>query len=422
MVWRKNIQLVAYADLGGKPAFKLAMQEVGGHFFLYVGSLWHSGWSILDVTDPYQPHYLRFVDGPPATWTIQIQVADQKMITGSEHIPGGWQSGQSSASPLDGFMVWDVSEPDQPELLGHWASGATGTHRNFYNGGRYVHACTTMPGYEGYGYAIVDIDDPTQPVVRGSWWYPGQHVAAGEKYSELDERRLHLAKPFPTAEEPQHSLSLHGAAYVLGDRAYCSWMRAGLVILDVSDFTEPEFVSCLPVHPPLGSTIAVHSAVPLPGRDLVAINSEALRESCDEPVGFAGLVDVQDERDPVLISLFPQPRVPPGYPTPTFCAKGGRFGPHNQHQHQGLDCLKLDTDHVIMTYFNAGLQVFDVTEPRDPYISAYYIPDDPTTRLGPLPKRLVHQAEDVIVDRRGYIYMSEKNSGIYVMALEGFTA
>ncbi len=34
MVWRKNIELVAYADLGGKPAFKLAMQEVGGHFFL----------------------------------------------------------------------------------------------------------------------------------------------------------------------------------------------------------------------------------------------------------------------------------------------------------------------------------------------------------------------------------------------------
>lgn len=422
MVWQNNVELLAYADLEGRPAFKLAMQETEDHFFLYVGSLWHSGWSILDVTDPYRPQYLRFVDGPPATWTIQVQVADQKMIAGLEHIPAGWKSGQSSASPLDGFMVWDVSEPDRPEMLGQWASGGTGTHRNFYNGGRYVHACTTMPGYEGYGYAMVDIDDPAQPVVRGSWWYPGQHVAAGEKYSELDQRRLRLGKPFPTAEEPQHSLSLHGAAYVLGDRAYCSWMRAGLVILDVSDFSEPELVSCLPVHPPLGSTIAVHSAVPLPGRELVVINSEALRESCDEPVGFAGLVDVHDERDPVLVSLFPQPRVPPGYPAPTFCAKGGRFQHHNQHQHQGLDCLKLDTNLVFLTYFNAGLQVFDITDPRDPYIRGYFIPDDPPARIGPLPKVLVHQAEDVIVDRRGFIYMSEKNSGIYIMALEGWTA
>jgi len=422
MAWQKNIELLAYADLGGKSAFKLAMQETDGHFFLYTGGLWHSGWSILDVTDPNQPQYLRFVDGPPNTWTIQVQVAEQKMITGLEHIPAGWESGESAASPLDGFIVWDVSDPDRPEVLGRWASGGRGTHRNFYNGGRYVHACTTMPGYEGYGYVIVDIDDPTHPVVRGSWWYPGQHVAAGEKYSELDQRRLRLGRPFPTAAEPQHSLSLHGAAYVLGDRAYCSWMRAGLVILDTSDVTEPQLVSCLPVHPPLGSTIAVHSAVPLPGRDLVAINSEALRESCDEPAGFAGLVDVQDERDPVLVSLFPQPRVPPGYLAPTFCAKGGRFGPHNQHQHQGLDCLKLDTNLVFLTYFNAGLQVFDITDPRDPYIRGYYIPDDPATRLGPLPKVLVHQAEDVIVDRRGYIYMSEKNSGIYIMALEGWTA
>jgi hypothetical protein len=31
---------------------------------------------------------------------------------------------------------------------------------------------------------------------------------------------------------------------------------------------------------------------------------------------------------------------------------------------------------------------------------AYYIPDDPKERIGPVPSELVHQAEDVIVDRR----------------------
>jgi hypothetical protein len=42
----------------------------------------------------------------------------------------------------------------------------------------------------------------------------------------------------------------------------------------------------MPVYSPLGSTIAVHSAVPLPDRDVVVINSEALREECDEPASL----------------------------------------------------------------------------------------------------------------------------------------
>ena len=44
----------------------------------------------------------------------------------------------------------------------------------------------------------------------------------------------------------------------------------------------------------------------------------------------------------------------------------------------------------------------------------YFIADDPKERRGPVPSRLVHQAQDVLVDRRGVIYMSEGNSGIYI--------
>ena len=57
----------------------------------------------------------------------------------------------------------------------------------------------------------------------------------------------------------------------------------------------------------------------------------------------------------------------------------------------------------------------DITDPRDPHMTGYYIPDDPTQRRGPIPAKLVHQAEDVLVDRRGVIYLSEGNSGIYIL-------
>ena len=74
---------------------------------------------------------------------------------------------------------------------------------------------------------------------------------------------------------------------------------------------------------------------------------------------------------------------------------------------------------VYLAYFNAGLQIYDITDPRDPHITGYYIPDDPKERRGPIPSKLVHQAEDVLVDRRGVIYMSEGNSGIYILRHQG---
>jgi hypothetical protein len=408
-MWHHNVDLLAYHDLDGRSGFKLALQEVGGRFFLYVAGFWHSGWSILDVTDPEHPELLRFLDGPPNTMTIQVQVADGTMITALEHPPPGLTIGDPAAKPQDGFLIWDVHEPGRPQLLGQWVSGGTGTHRNFYNGGPWVYATSNLPGFEGQVLAIVDIADPASPKTAGTWWHPGQHKAAGETYTPEDQRRLTAGRPYP-----QHGLSLHGGAYTLGDRAYCPWMRGGMVILDIADKHHPRHVSTLPVYPPLGSTIAVHSAVPLPGRDVVVINSEALREDCDEPADYAATVDISDESDPIIMALFPQPRPPRGYDAASFCQKGGRFGPHNQHQQQGLDCLAPNDRHVYLAYFSAGLQIYDVSDPRDPHITGYFIADDPKERRGPIPSKLVHQAQDVLVDRRGVIYMSEGNSGIYI--------
>src|SRR5262249_30506184 len=115
----------------------------------------------------------------------------------------------------------------------------------------------------------------------------------------------------------------------------------------------------------------------------------------------------------------PNPDVPDGYPTPSFCSKGGRFGPHNQHQPQGHPSLEPIGDVLYLTFFNAGLQVFDISDPYTPRIAGYYIPDDPETRRGPLPTELVTQVEDVIVDRRGYAYITEKNSGVTILRFDG---
>ena len=141
-------------------------------------------------------------------------------------------------------------------------------------------------------------------------------------------------------------------------------MRAGLVILDIADVTAPQFVGSLSVSPPLGSSIALHSAIPLPGRDLVVINSEAMKERCREPLNYAGDRRRQRRDRPGPDLAVPAcPSVPEGYPHATFCEKGGRFGPHNQHQPQGQAVLEPIGDIIYLTYFNAGLQVYDISRP-----------------------------------------------------------
>jgi hypothetical protein len=40
-------------------------------------------------------------------------------------------------------------------------------------------------------------------------------------------------------------------------------------------------------------------------------------------------------------------------------------------------------------------------------------------RYGPLPKKFVAQSEDVLVDARGYIYLTEKNQGLWILRYGG---
>lgn len=407
MTYAKEIERVGYHDLQGRAAFKLAMKEVEGRFYLYAACFWEPGFMILDVTDPERPELVRVVPGPPNTWTLQIQAAGDRLITNLEHVPAGWGGGEGV--PQDGFVVWDLNDPTDPQRLGQWTSGNRGTHRNFYDGGRYVHAAASMPGFIGRVYAAVDIEDPESPRTVGTWWYPGQNQSAGEEFSPWDEHKRVSGRPQPT-----EAISLHGGAYRSGERLYCPWSRGGMVILDISDIEAPRHVSTLSAYPPLGSTCGMHTVVPRPERGLAVVNDEALHERRAEPLNFAAIVDISDETDPMFLSMFPVPERPPGAPV-GFFLRGGRFGPHNQHQPQGQSCLQPSGDLVYLTYFNAGLQIFDISDPMEPRNVAYYIPDDPTTRRGPLPADLVVQVEDVLVDRRGNIYFSEKNSGITVV-------
>ena len=102
-----------------------------------------------------------------------------------------------------------------------------------------------------------------------------------------------------------------------------------------------------------------------------------------------------------------------------FCERPGRFGPHNQHQPQNQSVLWQDEDLVFVTYFNAGLRVFDIRDERAPKEVGWFVAPDPEVRRGPLPQSgLATQSEDVVVDARGNIFVSDKNHGVYILRYE----
>jgi hypothetical protein len=389
----RNIEPVGYHDLNGRPAFKLAMQEVNNRWYLYVAHLWHRGWSVLDVTDPAAPEFRTFVAGPENSWTIQIQVAEGKMITALERIAPGW--GGTDGQPFaEGFFIFDVSEPTQPRRIGHFQTGSTGTHRNYYDGGNLVHAAAGAPGLTGKIYRIVDIADPANPREVGRFSLPEQ-----------------------TAPTPGLKFSSHGPAHIEGNRAFLSYGDGGGIILDVSEMAQPRMISQLAFRG-ITATQGIHTFLPLPRRKIALINDEAIRENGDENLNLAGIADISDEKQPRMISLFPLPEPPPESGLKNFYEKGGRFGPHNHHHPNHQTCLEDRDDIAYLTYFNAGLRVYDIRDARQPKEIAYFVPGDPKVRVGAKPSKLVAQTEDVLVDRRGFIYLSDKNHGIHILRLQ----
>src|SRR5262249_12830461 len=116
-------------DLNGRAGFKLALRVVDDRWFLYVAHLWHRGWSILDVTNPRAPQLLRFVGGPPNTWTCQVTIMGALMATSLEKILTGW--GGDPDGPFDeGIRLWDLSDPVDPRPRGVFRTGFEGAHRN----------------------------------------------------------------------------------------------------------------------------------------------------------------------------------------------------------------------------------------------------------------------------------------------------
>ena len=368
------LRLIGHSDLND---FGDGMQLMRSGDALYVAHFGPSGMgtSILDVSDVANPTVAKQWKAPDHSHTHKVQVADGLLLTNHEAFrsDGPWSTGMA---------VYDLADPFDPQQIGFWKTTGRGVHRIVYEGGRYAYLSATPDGYDGRIWVIVDLDDPEHPVEVARWWWPGQWTAGGEQ------------PEWPSGQ----SWNTHHAM-VHSDRAYPGLWDGGMVILDISDLTRPEVVS----HLNWDEGGATHTCLPLPSRDLVVVTDEALRDGGDDHDHLVRVVDVADEKNPSVVAVCP---VPDG----NFRDRGLRFGAHCLHENRP-DSYRSE-QLMFVTYFNAGLRVYDLAEPSAPTEIAHYIPECP-------PGQPAIQINDVWVGADHFVYISDRvNGGIYILEPE----
>ncbi len=172
----------------------------------------YQGLRIIDVSDPTSPSEVGFYDTPGHAWGIAVAAGDPQ-----GHTYAYVADGDSPQTDRTALRIIDVSDPANPSEVGSYeelddARDVTVVGSKAYVAGGCLH--------------IIDVSDPTSPSEIGSYCTP-RDDPWGPPPSMFG--RIVVA-----ADDPQGHTYAYLAEWPMGDPS-----RSGLLIVDVSDPTEP---------------------------------------------------------------------------------------------------------------------------------------------------------------------------------------
>jgi hypothetical protein len=419
-----GLTLLDHSFPGQERGGKMQMMIKGDRRYLVQTAFGHPGGWIIDVSDPLNSVLVNakaFPDGE------NFQVAwrnDLKkwicMVT--------LQKNELDTPGLRGVEFWDITDPEHTKLLSSWAvdggdparelQGGSGPHRSYYDGGRYAYL-STSPDNDSYltqglhkGYQnslqIIDVSDITKPKLVSNWHMPGQVI------SEAAERAASAIYADPSA-----MTWIHGPVYVPkpieagGRYGYGSWGGLGMVINDLSDPAHPTMVANWVPPRVAGRGLAVHTIdVTRLNRGFVIVTPEEFGAGCDTPRMGSYVLDVHDPAKPVKLADLPFPIPPKEAPYTSFCGRYGRFGAHNAPHLKAPG--EANPNFTCYSWFAAGLQCFDISDPRAPKIVSYFVPeqgaDDGIRANG------IRTVDDVFIEWDRRLIWISTDTGNYVLS------
>jgi hypothetical protein len=322
-------------------------------------------------------------------WVLMAAAA-APLTSASPEYPGGQYSPELREKAVNykglrGIRNYDLSNPEKPDLLQEFNTGETGngTHMNFYDGGKYAYLDC---GWDNQlrlenpqrpfsnGLMIVDMSDPARVKEVSRWWVPGQRLSEEEEY-----------KKWVFAGDHSSWTSAHGAPVVPkrvedgGNIGYGGFGAFGMFVFDFSDITKPKVLGRVSYELEAMGGIPFHTCYPVVAgagnsrlRNLVIASAETVEADCRESYHTPYVVDVKDSRNPRIIGLFPRPVAPPNAPYSDFCFARGRFGSHNTQSWLAPGLMRPEI--IAMSYFNAGIRIFDISDPTQPREVAWFVP------------------------------------------------
>jgi hypothetical protein len=434
-----NMRLVGYNDLQERSAYQPIIQRQGDRYIAYIGH--HggttevpkpvnkltgqpefNGTSIIDVTDPGHPKYLKHIPGLEGNYEAggaqMVRVCDGKTLPHADHnkfyllrVFGG-----------QGHEVWDVTDPANPSLLAR-IEGLKDTHKNWWE-------CDT-------GIAYLVSGDPSWRVRRMTLVYDLSDPAHPKKIREFG---LPGQQPASTGAIPA---DLHGPVSTgpQGNRVYFGYGTNKGGVLQIVDrdklLNGPKEPTPENLRAPVVGELTMlpwngaHTTLPMlkmpvaefakdkdgKTRDIVMIVDEQILNECQEPRQMVWFVDVTIEAHPMVVSNFQVPEA-----SGHFCDRGGRFGAHSSNESMAPIFYKKV---VFITYFNAGVRAVDVRDPYHPKEIGYFIPsiteatDKRCVKIDGKDRcKVAIQSNNVETDDRGYVYVVDRaNTGMHILEL-----
>lgn len=129
--------------------------------------------TLLDVGNPARPRILSRIPARPGTHSHKARICGDTLAINVERYGGGGTGG---------LALFDIADPTRPREVAFHPMANPGAHRFQFDCPRkLIYASGGAEGFAGNIAFILDVSDPVRPREVGRWWLPGQHVAAGEK-------------------------------------------------------------------------------------------------------------------------------------------------------------------------------------------------------------------------------------------------
>jgi hypothetical protein len=437
-----NMRLVGMNDLQARSAYQPTIHKQGERYIAYIGhhggtpevpkpinkitgQAEFNGTSILDVTDPANPKYLKHIPGLEGNYEDgggqMVRVCDGKTLPHADaaktymlRVFGG-----------RAHEIWDTTDPANPTLITRIGEGLKDTHKNWWEcDSGIAYLVSGAPGWRTRRMMqVYDLGDPAHPKHIRDFGLPGQQPGT----------------------EGAVPTELHGAisSGPQGNRVYVGYGTNKGGVLQILDreklLNGPKEPTPENLRAPvvgefqMSPLVGAHTTYPLgkvripefakdkfgAERDMVMIVDEALVNECGagESRQMVWFVDATIEKQPMVVSSYTPP-------VGDFCERGGRFGSHSSNESMApVFRNKL----AFVTWFNAGVRAIDIRNPYRPKEVGYFIP--PITEA--TDKRCVKvdgkdvcktaiQSNNVETDDRGYIYVVDRaNTGLHILEVTG---